>query len=134
MTTTDYNQQAADFLKSTKTSITITFKNHDYYFSDDKDTRDIYTVVLKNSAHRYRFNFGQSLANCDYGKTFPTPYDILACIEKYEISGFDDFCDNYGYDIDSRKAYKTYKTVLKEWKNIELLFTSEQLEELREIN
>jgi len=131
---TDYNKQAADFLTATGTTFTATYKTHDHYFSDDKETRDIYIIVLKNQNHRYRFLFGQSLNDSDYGNTPPTPYDVLACLTKYDCGDFENFCSDFGYDIDSRKAYKTYKAVLKEWKNVERLFTSERLEQLQEIN
>ncbi len=37
---------------------------------------------------------------------YPGAYDILACIEKYPVYDFADFCSNYGYEEDSRAAYK----------------------------
>ena len=64
----------------------------------------------------------------------PTPYDVLACLTKYPVYGFEDFCSEYGYDTDSRKAYKTYKAVKKEWENVAILFNDSELELLREIN
>lgn len=131
---TDYNKQATDFLNATSTAFTATYKEHSAYFDDDKTTRDIYIIVLKNKLHRYRFLFGQSQNNSDYGNTPPTAYDVLACLTKYEVNSFEDFCGDFGYDIDSRKAYKTYKAVLKEWKNVERLFSAVQLEQLQEIN
>lgn len=130
----DYQKQAQDFLQSTNTTFTTTYKEHSDYFTDDAErgtTRDIYIVVLKNNRHRYRFLFGQSIAN--QGQ-HPTAYDVLASITKYDVGSFENFCGDFGYDADSRKAYKTYKAVLKEWKNVELLFTPEQLEQLQEIN
>ena len=78
--------------------------------------------------------FGQSLKDSNNGNTPPTAYDVLASLTKYEVGDFGDFCSAYGYDIDSRKAYKTYKAVLKEWKNVDRLFSSEQIELLQEIN
>lgn len=126
-----YEQQATDFLKATSTTFKSTFKSHDYYFPEDRETRDIYTIVLKNDRHRYRFTFGQSIVNT--GK-HPTPYSVLSCLQKYDVDSFDNFCSEFGYDTDSRKAYKTYKSVLKEWKNVELLFTPEEIELLQEIN
>lgn len=127
----DYNKQAADFLNATATSFTATFKKHDFYFLGDTERRDIYRITLKNKLHTYRFNFGQSIANT--GIT-PRPYDVLSCLQKYEVGSFEDFCSDFGYDTDSRSAYKTYKAVMKEWKNVELLFTPEQIEQLQEIN
>lgn len=64
----------------------------------------------------------------------PTEYDILACLTKYDPYTFENFCSEYGYDTDSMKANKTYYAVLEEYRNIERIFTAEQLEELREIN
>jgi len=130
---TDYNKQATDFLNQTSTAFTATYKEHSTYFDSDNCTRDIYIIVLKNKQHRYRFLFGQSQNNSNYGKTPPTAYDVLACLTKYDVGTFDNFCGDFGYDTDSRTAYKTYKAVLKEWKNIELLFTPEQIELLQEI-
>lgn len=127
---TNYEQQAQDFLQSTNTKFSTSFKAHDFYFPEDKGARDIYYVTLKNDRHRYRFTFGQSITNA--GKA-PTPYAVLASLTKCEVGTFEDFCSDYGYDTDSRKAYKTYKAVLREWKNIEKLYTSEELEQLQEI-
>ena len=42
--------------------------------------------------------------------------------------------NEYGYNTDSRQAFKTYKAVVREWKNIKKLFTPEQIEVLQEIN
>tara|TARA_R110000868_G_scaffold379828_1_gene645771 strand:- start:1031 stop:1801 length:771 start_codon:yes stop_codon:yes gene_type:complete len=128
---TDYNKQAIDFLKDTATTFAATYKTHDFYFDGDKQTRDIYTIVLKNKLHRYRFTFGQSIAKSNVP---PSVYDVLACLTKYDIGNFENFCSDFGYNTDSRTAYKTYKAVLKEWKNIERLFTNDQLELLQEIN
>ena len=127
---TDYNKQAIDFLNATSTSFDVVFKKHDFYFPDDKEQRDIFRIILKNKLHTYRFNFGQSIANT--GIT-PKPYDVLACLTNYDPGTFENFCSDFGYDADSRKAYKTYKAVMKEWKNIELLFTPDQIEKLQEI-
>lgn len=63
----------------------------------------------------------------------PTSYDILSCLTKYDPGTFEDFCGEFGYDTDSRKAYKTYEAVKNEWQNIAMLFTESELEELREI-
>jgi hypothetical protein len=129
-TSINYQQQAINFLNATSTAFYSSFKKHDFYFPDDKEQRDIFRCTLKNKLHTYRFNFGQSINNTGQP---PTAYDVLACLTKYEVGSFEYFCSDYGYDSDSRSAYKIYKAVLKEWKNVELLFTPEQLEELREI-
>ena len=67
-------------------------------------------------------------------KTAPTAYDILACLTKYDPGSFENFCSEFGYDEDSRRAYKTYKAVVKEFENVEKLFSEEEREQLNKIN
>lgn len=128
---TDYQKQANGFLKATNTTFKATFKYHGVYGAfEDNTQRDVYNIVLKNTLHRYSFTFWQSIANTGI---FPKPYDVLACLQKYDCGTFEDFCSDFGYDTDSRKAYKIYKGVLREWKNVERLFTPDQIELLQEI-
>jgi hypothetical protein len=72
----------------------------------------------------------------DINKNFaePTPYDVLACLTKYDVGSFENFCSDFGYDTDSRKAEKTYKAVLNEYKNVCALWNEQELEALQEIN
>ena len=64
----------------------------------------------------------------------PTLYDILSCLQKYEVGTFEDFCGDFGYDQDSRTALKTYKAVVKEYDKVCSLFSNEELEVLQMIN
>jgi hypothetical protein len=63
----------------------------------------------------------------------PTCYNVFACLEKYDVGSFEDFCAEFGYDTDSKKAEKTYHAVKEEYLNICILYTDEEIEELREI-
>lgn len=65
--------------------------------------------------------------------TEPTDYDVVACLEKYDVGSFEDFCREFGYDEDSKKAEKIYIAVVKEYDNMCKLFSDEELEVLREI-
>lgn len=67
-------------------------------------------------------------------KAKPTCYDVLACMTHYDPGSFQNFCDEFGYSNDSIRALKTYLAVQDEWENLRRIFTSEQLEELAEIN
>lgn len=132
-TTMDYQQQAINFLNATKTEMEFKKIGHDFYFPDDKEERDIWRITLLQRTYpikKYSFRFGQSIAN--KGKK-PTEYDVLACLTKYDPETFENFCSNYGYDMDSRKAEKTYMAVQEEWTNLCRLFTHEQFEQLQEI-
>lgn len=109
----------------------------------------------------YSFRFGQSIAHSDgeylrrlkddyMRKTHgwmipktektahlfpkaPTAYDILACLTKNDPGTFSDFCSDYGYDTDSRKAEEAYFAVREEYSNVMRLF-GDVIEDLQEIN
>lgn len=61
----------------------------------------------------------------------PTLYDILTCLTKYDVGTFENFCSEFGYDEDSRKAEKTYNAVVKEYESMCRLFSDEELEVLQ---
>lgn len=63
----------------------------------------------------------------------PTAYSVLACLQKYDVGTLENFCSEFGYDTDSKKAEKTYKAVVEEYKNVCTLFSDKELEELQEI-
>lgn len=63
----------------------------------------------------------------------PTAYDVLACLTKSDPGTLEDFCNEYGYDLDSKKAEKTYKAVKDEYNNVCMLFSDEEMAELSEI-
>ena len=81
------------------------------------------------------FNKNQPAWNQKQWLVLPTAASVLysllldssACNE-----GFADWCSTYGYDEDSRKAYKTYLAVKKEYKAVYTLF-NDCMEELQEI-
>lgn len=134
----EYEQSAINFLESTNTALTLEYKKHDYYFSGDKERRDIWTFKFTNANGAYSGTFGQSIANT--GKK-PTAYDIIACMTKYEPGSFDNFCGDFGYeeyDDDTGKVNKDslriYKAVCREFEGMSRLFTDEQLEAMQEIN
>lgn len=132
-TISSYQQQAIDFLNATGTKFSAKFKHTGYYFPDDKDTRNIYTIRLQRGKKSYSFTFGQSMASSEIGEE-PTAYDVLACLTKYDPGTFENFCSDYGYDTYSRKAEKTYKAVCKEYQNVCRLFSESELEQLAEIS
>ena len=62
----------------------------------------------------------------------PTAYNVLACLTKYDPGTFANFCAEYGYDTDSRKAEKTYFAVQDEFQNVQRLF-GDSIDALSEI-
>lgn len=126
----EYDKQARRFIAKTESEISIEHIKYNYYFDEDKDKRDIYQIKLKRRNREYKFTFGQSLAK--RGEK-PTEYDILACLQGYDVGSFEDFCGDFGYDNDSIKAFQTYKKVANEFKNLSLLYSDSELEMLQEI-
>lgn len=116
-----------------KHGIKLTFGSPSYgsHFDDDKQSRYIFPCKLSCNGKSYSFKFGQSIAA---GDERPSMYDVLACMTKYDPGTFENFCSEYGYDTDSRKAEKTYKAVCKEFAAMERLFSPEVLNEMQDIN
>ena len=77
------------------------------------------------------FTFGQSLRLSE-NMIPPTAYEILSCIEKEEHESFESFCDEYGYDPDSRKAEKIFHACQKQAKEVNEIF-GDVMEQLQEI-
>jgi len=143
-----------DGKKHNKYEITLKNKKHSYifYFWDslfntEKSKKDKPTLLqfycnefAKNKPllyctgiPSYKLDEVKKAYNKSYD-TFPTAYDILAAVTKYDCGTFSDFCANFGYDEDSRTAERTYIACINEQKNIERLFTNEQMEALQQIN
>lgn len=100
---------------------------YDYHFAGDKVQRHIFKIKLTKNGKSFSFNFGQSIKK---DANEPTTYDILTCLQKYEVGTFENFCGDFGYDEDSRKAEKIYKAVCKEFTNMKKLFSNEELKVL----
>jgi len=130
----NYQENAKNVLTEMGVKYSAKFIKHDYHFADDDNTRDIFRLTLSRGGKRFYVRFGQSLkdstGNGDY---LPTEYDLLTCIQKYDVGSFRDFCGDFGYDEDSRKAYRTYLLVCAEYGKVINFFTSEELEQLQEI-
>ena len=61
-------------------------------------------------------------------------HDMLACIEKSEPGTFEDFCGDFGYDTDSRRAETVYQAVVKQYRQLARFLTPDELTEAQEIN
>jgi hypothetical protein len=76
-------------------------------------------------------NNGNSMKNKEFKA--PSPYDVLACLTKYDCGDFENFCADFGYDTDSIKAEKTYKAVKNEYESLCRLYNDKEMELLGEI-
>ena len=155
-TMTDYDKQAQEFLTKTGATFDAKFLFHGKHFDDDKDMRDVYLITIKRDSRLWRFNFGQSIAesgdahgsfvnecprSCVHyntgtfpcraharKRTTPSAYSVLAAITKYDPGTFQNFCDEFGYDTDSRRAEKVYFAVQNEWDNVRKMWRGKEIE------
>jgi hypothetical protein len=131
-----YNKTAEDFLKNHTIRLERKFcvpqncpiwcdkKKHDH------GTNYLFTFI--RSEKRIDILFWGSMNDREKGVS-PVAYDLLACITKYDPDTFENFCREFGYDTDSRKAEKTYEAVKEEYAKVSFFFTAEEIEELQEI-
>lgn len=77
------------------------------------------------------YQLREVIKNPDFAE--PTPYSVLACLTKYDVGSLEDFCGEFGYDVDSKKAEKIYKAVCEEWANVQIMWTDAEIEQLQEI-
>ena len=136
-TINEYEKKAIDFLKKTNVTIKIEFLKYDFHFQDDKEKRNVYKITLKRENKIHSFTFGQSIFNTKKGIK-PTAYDILACLTKYDVGTFNDFINEFGFNLSSMAEYnkinKLYKAVKKEFAMVKNLWSNEEFEELSEID
>lgn len=133
----NYENQAREFLKSANATMTIKF--YDMAINEtwgDKAYRNVYKAIIKTSKGQMTIKFWDSIYNTSNGIK-PTEYDILACLQKYDVGTIDDFVNEFGYEVscwgDVKRIEKIYKGCKKEYANICRIFTPEQIEALCEI-
>ena len=138
--TNEYIRQADDFLKNANATCEIDFVGLAVNkIWNENVKRRLYQVTLRTPKGSMLFDFWDSIHNTNKSlksnRGFkPTSYDILACLTKYDPGTFADFCVDFGYDEDSRKALEIYFAVQKEYSELCRIFTPKQIEALREIN
>ena len=128
---TSYQKQALKFLKDTKTSLKINFYKKGLYFKNDPKERNIYKCTLRNANGSYTFTFGDSIHNTQNGIS-PTQYDILATIEKYRYSDYNDFLSLLGYK-DDKESQSIYNACVNQINALERLFNEEEITNLQDI-
>lgn len=118
-TLNEYDQQAADFL--TRYGITCEIRRADPHGKGHAPAWDgphgnQYKITLQRhrdgepSGAPLEFDFWGGVNDAEKGED-PSAYDVLACVSG-DINcpeTFADFCGEYGYDEDSRKAFATFE-------------------------
>jgi hypothetical protein len=133
----EYVKQAKDFLASCNATMKITLLgkavNENW---GENEPRNNYRVTIATPRGRMQIRFWDSI-HCTKNNITPTEYDIIACLQKYEVGTIDDFVSEFGYEVhelaDVKRIQKTYKAVVNEYKKICRCFTEEQIEAMQEI-
>ena len=99
--------------------ITATYTNDfDYPNWDEKQVHPLYFITIREKGNRKRHT---TKAWGNIANPPDTQHQSLAGIvlEEHlkEVGSFEDFCSEYGYDIDSRKAEKIWKQLEVCWNN-----------------
>lgn len=86
-------------------------------------------LTYKNKG--YRFNFWMNSEN----KRKVNKKDVIYCLLAEDVTGMDynDFCDNFGYNKDSKEAIRIYKDCNKQTRILNQLFNETEKEMLRDL-
>lgn len=131
----EYTIKANEFLKKNNIRFSVSYIGENLP-NWDNNYHSEYLVKFynRNTRKSMTVHFFQSLH--DAGSE-PSAYDILTCLQKYEVGTIDDFVSKFGYSVNSwkdvKKIQKTYKAVCREYKNVLRVF-GDCLEDLQEIN
>jgi hypothetical protein len=91
--------------------VQITIPQGDKRFMKESWGSTVYADSLIGSASRRGDK--NKYADLMYEPTFPTVREVLSCLASDVTAGevsFEDFCADFGYDTDSRRAYKTWES------------------------
>jgi len=136
----EYDTQAANFL--TKHGITFSFKlantktpNWNDEYDDSRRFSNHFLVSFKKGKEKISFDFFDSMNNFQKGVTELRAYDALTCCsaEFNCPNNFEEFCDEFGYDQDSRSAEKTFRACLKLSNKLKKFFVGKMADDLMEI-
>lgn len=126
----NYQQQASDFLTKHGISFSAKLANTKTpSWKDDSRPVNHFIVTLKQGKKRVSFDFFDSIANREKGITELDAYSVLSCCssEIHCPETFEEFCSEFGYDEDSRKAEKTFKSLKKFSDKLKKFFDTEEM-------
>lgn len=97
------------------------------YREDWKAEVDEYSITFRNyiTGKTFSLKVSSGVGHRDAGRTIK-PFDVLYCIRADNTQGlsFEGWCDDYGYDADSRKALEIYLTCQKQADDFHKVFPS----------
>ena len=135
---TEYQEQAKKFLVDCNAKMKIKLigpeQNPNW---DDNYWHNKYCYIIVTPLGSMVCVFWDSVYNTERNIEL-VEYDILACLEKYDVGTIDDFVSEFGYEVhkwsDVKRIENIYNAAVKEYQDLCRIFTPEQMEALREID
>lgn len=142
-----YEQQAIDFAAKYGLSMSAKWVKFGRHFINDEFNRNVWSVTLvrtlesvgevplgRNYTTKHKskvklsftFNFGMGAVLQENKHKAPSLYDVLACLQKYDVGTLEDFCREFGYFKHERTSKRLYKAVCKEYASLCRLFPEDQ--------
>ena len=133
----EYVKRARDFLEACNATMQITWIGCEINKNwNDNIRRNVYRATIKTPMGVMWVKFWDSEYNKERGIE-PTEYDVLACLEKYDVGTIDNFVNEYGYEVkeweDVKRIKNIYNAVKRQYKSLCRCFTPDQIEAMQEI-
>lgn len=132
-------QDAKEFLKRIGATVKIKFVKRGNVPSwwNSSTPVNIYKVTVSRNGNSYTYKFHDSIHNTVNGIE-PDEYDVLSCVEKYDVGSIEDFCSEFGYEMyddygrPNKNVSRIYNAVVREVDGINRVF-GDVIDELAEI-
>lgn len=111
-----------------------TFSRGEHSFSVDYWNSYADEELLKLGSRDFRDGVSALPFNHRTPRPKVTAYAVITRLERDPADSFEDWCNDYGYDTDSRRAESIYQACQKQWREVVGFFTPEEIEKLREIS
>lgn len=132
---TDYEEQALQFLSSTDSCLKLKYLENTINKEwDDRYPRDKWWVFLVNPKGSLSFPFWYHGNEHWPNDPAPSAYDILSTLDPFVEDSFRDFCTEFGYQTYSDKARRIFNECRRISEKLSEMYTSEELEQLAQIN
>lgn len=93
---------------------------------------DVWRVTISRNGKRMQVPFTQGSAYKGKPPTAETVLESLVSDASCAQEDFEDFCSNFGYDVDSREAYKTWKACQSINERLPKILTADEWEKVGE--
>jgi hypothetical protein len=115
-------QTLTDFIRSARITMTADRADDNPHMQDSHEMDHWRCILRANGDQRRRLTVPFSMGRGHNGAA-PELADVLDCLASDSAGlenarDFEDWCGEYGYDTDSRKAERTYRTVQRQAKKL----------------